>query len=383
MSLRSRTRFSYSLAGLFVLAMLSAAGCIHYDAPRQLMRAPGIDTWAVSMPRSHPGYHVTSITRLNGNVPLAGKPTVIISSGADGDWQWTVKAVPSVAQSWKAWLAYKKTKKLRMENERSGNWTHAASGWKFAFERARRVARYLLGHQPPAFHPTILLLPEGVKYSGKVTETGKQYFPVTFAFYWPASNQLQGFASLLNAVTRTMWEYQHLLVDTKIIAPVGKTKADKETNDEARSQCWFQSTLLALAAGTKTTMDYKVSRSSAAIALLEQSAPHHVSTNESGESAASSSIPPRIRFSEALLWGKFFEIESLANYLKQRGVPKLHIVANNPAEMNAVLSVCRAMTQHPLDVTATNGYPPSQVHYVPFFPAKLNGDRPRPTAGGK
>ena len=376
MKLRPRNLLSHSLGGLVVVSALFAAGCVHYDIPRQAMQAPGADTWAVSMPNSHPGYHVTSFTRLNGAVPLSGKPTVAISTGSDGDWQWTVKAVPSVAQSWRAWLAYKKTQNLRMENERSGNWTHAASGWHFAFQRAHRVARYLLGHEPPALHATILLLPEGAKYSGRVTKSGKGYFPLTFAFYWSESNQLQGFASLLYAVTRTMWEYQHLLVDTKVIAPVGKTKGDRTTNDEARSQCWFHSTFLALEAGTTADMEYSVSRANAAMSLLEQSAPHAVSTGGSTESGASASRRPRIRLSQALPWGEFFEIESVANYLKQRGVPKLRVVANHPAEMNDVLSVCRAMTQHPLDVTATNGYPPPQVQFVPFFPAKLKGYRP-------
>src|SRR5579859_3657411 len=144
-------RFFRLTLSLGLASAALTAGCLRwyrYDAPRQLMHAPNTQVWAAALRKSPSGYRVTSTTILNGQTPLREKPTTIIASGTVGNWQWEVKAVPSVVPLWSAWQARKKTKKVLLEAERSGNWSHAAVAWDLAFERAHRVAEYLLGHPP-------------------------------------------------------------------------------------------------------------------------------------------------------------------------------------------------------------------------------------------
>jgi hypothetical protein len=362
-----------------------ASGCVHYDVPLAVRRAPGEATVGVALSKSRGRYKVTTITRLNGSVRLSEKPTVRIASGSVANWQWAVKAVPSAVPGWKAWLTSKKIAKLRQEDARPGSWAHAAAGWDSAFGRAHRVVRYLLGRQPPALHATLLLLPPGVKYSRAITRTGNHYFPLTLAFNWPTSNQLAEPASLAKAVTTTVYEYQHLLVDSNVIPPTGRTAGARAANDEARSHCWSQSTFLALESGTEAYIEYKVSRSRVptTTAVLEESMPKLTVREEVQAQKRAPGRRPHIRFSDGLAWGTFFEIQSLANYLQLRGNPKLRVTADEPSQMNAILSVCRAMTQQPLDITATDGYPPSKVKFVPFFPANLKAPKRKssPNAG--
>lgn len=372
------------LALVSALVVLSA-GCVHYDLPRALRRAPGAATMGVELSNSRGGYRVTSVTRLNGRAKLSEKPTVRIASGSDANWLWAVKAVPSAAPELRARLASQETEKIRRQNARSGSRTHAAVGWGLVFRRAHRVARYLLGHHPPALHATVLLLPPGVKYFRAITRTGRRYLPLTLAFSWPRSNRLEESASLVHAVASTVYEYQHLLVDSKIIPTVGKTRGDREANDEARSHCWSQATFLALESGTKAYVEYKVFRSRAPVAraMSEESMPKLTARDEVRVLAWAPGREPRIRFSDGWAWGTFFEVKSLASYLQQRGIPDLKVVADKPTQMNAVLSVCRAMTQHPLDLTATDGYPPSKVKFVPFFPTSLKVPKLTVAHGGK
>ncbi len=169
-----------------------------------------------------------------------------------------------------------------------------------------------------------------------------------------------------------MYEYQHLLVDAKMIAAVGDTRGDRAANDEARSQCWSDAVFLALNAGTKTSMEWRISRARAAVSLLQQSTRYDVNSGGTGGAGASRDARARVPYPEAYAWGRFFEVESLVGYLRARGLSKLTVVDNRPDAMNAVMSVCRAMTRHPLDLAARNGYPASQVRFVPFFPANIS-----------
>jgi len=356
---------AFALAFFFPVFVLGCGVFYRYDAPRAVIDMSGAEVWAVSLSASGRRYHVTSTTRLNGQARLHEQPTASIATGTVGDWQWTVMAVPSVVPSWRAWQEEKRNTKVRQEAIRSGNWLHSAAGWDLAFQRARRVAQYLLGRPPLPFHATLLLLPEGVRYNKRISEAGKGYVPLTLAFYWPNSKRP---AAFIGVVTRTMYEYQHLLVDSGFISPVGNGKGDRTANDEARSQCWSDSTFLALEAGTPSSVQWKVSQARAALALLDQSNQQKVN-GEGGQGLAMPEVGP-IRYSDAYMWGRFFEVESVAAYLRSRGDSTALIHASDPAQVNALLSVCRAMTQQPRDLTK-GPYPASQVEYVPFFPKEF------------
>ncbi len=372
---------------IFVLGLaLTAfgAGCVRYDVPRAQVRTPGVASWGVEVAKSGGGYRVTSTTQLNGRATLWEKPSVQIVSGTDESWEWVVKAVPSVATGSKALTGGAKLQQNGRDDASDGKLPHAAPDWGEAFRRAHRVARYLLGRRPPALHATLLLLPYGVRYSRAFTKAATHYFPLTFAYYyWPRSKHFKESASLATAVTSVIYEYQHLLVASKTIAPVGKTKGSRAANNEARSRCWSQSTFLALEAGTTAHIEYGVPqvRGQTVVAMFKQSMPQQTTNAQIRVPALPPGSQPHIRFSDAYAWGSFFEIESLARYLQLRGVPNLRVMADNPSEANAVFSVCRAMTQHPVDITATNGYPPSQVQFLPFFPGNRKGPRPSVASG--
>jgi hypothetical protein len=338
------------------------------------------------MSKSGSGYRVTSTTQLNGSATLTEKPSVRIASGSDGNWEWVVKAVPSVVAGSKTWPPSAKAQEKIREDARAGEWDSEASDWGSAFRRAHQVAKYLLGRRPPALHATLLLLPYGVKYSRAFTKEAARYFPLTFAYYyWPRSKHFNESASLATAVTSVIYEYQHLLVASWIIAPVGKDKGSRAANNEARSRCWSQSTFLALEAGTTAQIEYKAAqaRGPMMVAMFKQSMPQQTTHAQIRVPALSPGSRPRIRFRDAYAWGSFFEIESLARYLQLRRIPDLRVTADNPSQMNAVFSVCRAMTQRPLDVTTSDGYPPLQVEFVPLFPRNQKGLRPSVAPGTK
>src|SRR5579875_80458 len=348
------------------LAAVLAGGCIRYDIPAPVIHALGTQMWAVGLSRSGSRYRVTSTTRLNGS-GIFEKGEVSFASGSVGDWKWAVRAAPSLLPSLRAWRANPRNKRIRLEAERSGNWLHTTGDWDLAFQRAYRVARYLLGRVPPAMRATIFLVPSGSAYSARITSTETGYFPVILGFYWPPSpSGPTGPKNLITSVTRTVYEYQHLLVDAGFISPAGRSAADRTAVDEARSQCWSDSTFLALVAGTPSSIRWRVSRARAALGLLQDSERRRTRNRQT--------LQPRVaarngvRFQDAYLWGRLFETQSVGAYLRSRGMKSLVVRAQRPEEMNSLLSVCRAMTQHPVDLTA-GPYPVSQIRYVPFFPA--------------
>jgi hypothetical protein len=380
-SAKARRQAADLLRSATVLGLASAAilsGCVHYryrvDIPRQVMQAPDAQVWGVGLLKARSGFRVVSVTSLNGRTEVRGKPTVEIESGAADNWEWSVRAVPPLLASWNAWQSDMKVQRRAGTPE---DWSHPVASWQQAFDRSHKVVSYLLGRQPLPLRASVLLVPDGSAYHKTFTETGEKFVPLTFAFYYPASVSTaaevmsQRFSALTTAVSTTVYEYQHIFVDTKSIQQVGDNEADETINDEARSQCWFDSVLLALTSGTHSSESWHPSE--ARERLLEKGGGHEISL-EPGEQASSAAKPSdktQRRYVEALPWARYFEARSISDYLRKRGIADPKVASNDPAAMNAVLSVCRAMTQHPLDVTATNGYPPSWVEYVPFFPTQL------------
>lgn len=350
-----------------VFSVTLTAGCLRHivaDVPENVMSSPGAETWGVAWLKSHEGYAVTSTSKLNGHSSLHEMPTVILESGRSENWEWRVMTVPALDTQWKAFQAEQHTQKVEKEAQQSGNWLHTVLTWNLAFERAHRAATYLLGREPLALHATLLLLPDGVSYDSKITERRSDAVPLTLAFYWTKSNP----TDFLGAVSTTMYEYQHLLVDDGIIAPMGDGLGNQTANDEARSQCWSDSTLLALIAGSSSHMEWKLSNAQAAAALLERSEQVSRTAENSGDDRSNDGGIP---FSEAYMWGRFFEVQSIAAYFRVKNIPSTRVEAKDLTRISSVMSVCRAMTLAPADVT-NGGYPTSQIKYAPYFPAQVS-----------
>ena len=378
-----KSHLSYVLLTGLLTTVL--AGCRHYraDVPTNIMQAPDTQIWGVAVQKTGSGYRIHSKTRFNGSRPLRGKPSSHIASGVTGTWRWEVRAVPSLLPSWKAWQSDKKIRKWAASPD---DWSHPAATWKQGFERAYKVVDYLLGKTPPAMKLRVLLLPDGSTYDKTVIQTGDGFIPLTFAFYYPSdagqTEMVMGerFSALGDAVAYSVYEYQHVMDDTGVIKLIGKDETDQYINDESRSHCWHQSTLLALASGTRTTVKWNPVPQ----ALLERSSSHKA-TLESGKQsngAQKSALPAERSFSDAVLWAKYVEARSISAYLKERGLEGATVLSNEPAAMNAVLSACRAMTQRPLDLTA-GAYPPAQVEFVPFFPPSFSSKESKGDAVGK
>lgn len=367
------------------LTSLALTGCIHYrfDIPSAMMQTPNSQIWGVSFEKSGADYRIHSITRLNGSHPTHGDPTTPIASGVVENWQWEVQAVPSLLPSWKAWQSDKKVQQRALEPD---NWDHPAANWQQAFTRAYRVVNYLLGRPPLPLKLTLLLVPDGTAYNKVLVQTGTGFVPLTFAFYYPPpdsdSNSLTAarFASLVEAVARSVYEYQHILVATNVIQPIGNNETDKTINDETRSQCWSESIFLALTAGTHTETTW----TPAPEVLFQENTRHDISSETQKQAGVSQENNQGIqrRYSDAVLWARYLEAKSVFSYLQQRALPDGKVASNDPAGMNAVLSVCRAMTQRPLDLTA-GPYPATQVEYTPFFPARLGSDKSKDTTSEK
>lgn len=356
------------------MVMLWAAltGCVHYrfDARPELMQTPDAQIWAVGLQKSDSGYRTHSITKLNGANPMSDEPTALIASGSTGNWQWEVRAVPSLLASWKTWQNDKKVQQRAADPD---DWSHPAATWEQAFTRAHKVVNYLLGRPPLPLKLTMLLVPDGSAYNKAFVQTGPDFVPLTFAFYYPlAASETKAltasrFSALVEAVSTTVYEYQHVLIATEIIKPMGKNETDKTINDETRSQCWSDSTFLALTSGTHTESTWNPAL--AREALLAGSS-GRVTSQETGTPAGDAQEDDQQmqrHYSDAWRWGKYLEAKSISVYLRMRGLREAKVVSNEPAAMNAVLSACRAMTQRPLDLTSGD-YPASQVEYVPFFP---------------
>lgn len=362
-----RSRAIATTLAIYFVTM--AAGCLRHivaDVPENVVGSRDAETWGVAWLKSRDGYSVMSTTKLNGHSAFREKPSVVLEAGKTANWDWQVMAVPSLAKQWRTFQAEQHTQTVEAEAEQSGNWLHTVLTWKLAFERAHRTAKYLFGHDPLALHLTLLLVPDGTRYDKEVTEKRSDALPLTLAFYWSKSNP----TSFLGAVSTTMYEYQHLLVDDGAISSMGNGLGNQTANDEARSQCWSDSTFLALIAGSSSHMEWKLSNAKAAAALLEESEQRQVST-AGDDSHTDHRTNGEIPFSEAYMWGRFFEVQSIASYFRLQNIPSIRVEAKDINRISSIMSVCRAMTQAPADVT-NGGYPPSQVKYSSYFPSQLS-----------
>ena len=332
----------------------TGADSVRWDFPREKLNEPGLNAWGVSRARVRGGYRVISYTKLNGSLPLSSEPNNLLESGSTGTWSWAVKAAPSLLPSWQAW---QKNPKIARRAVRSPyEWSHPAATWGQAFARAHEVAVYLLGHQPLPLKITVLLIPEGTAYAKSFTDTEGNPVHLTFAFHYPTTELDDAdatgnrFSALVTALAKTMHEYEHVLIYSKMVDVVGRGRTDQEINDEARGLCWSYATTLALTSGSHTELQWP-------------------SPSET-PSTFGVSRPDRRKFSDALPWAVYFEARSTSTYLTNRGIIDLTVRSNDPDAMNAVLSACRAMTQAPVDLTH-GPYPTSQIPYAPFFPARF------------
>src|SRR6266481_2648617 len=222
---------------LTVLIPVALSGCVHYryDIPTAMLQAPDVEVWAVNVQKSDSGYRTHSITRLNGSHSVSSEPDSVIASGSTEEWQWEVRAVSSLLPSWRAWQNDKKVQ----QRSTSDDWGHPAATWEQAFARASKISRYLLGRRPLPAKLTLLLVPEGSAYKKDFAQTGTDFVPLTFAFYYPVaateSDALTAsrFSSLIDAVSRAMYEYQHVLTETQVIQPTGNNETDRVINMEA------------------------------------------------------------------------------------------------------------------------------------------------------
>ena len=374
----SSRRRPIPILGIAVLsATLAACARYRYNAPSWLLQSPDVQLRAVATLESKPPYRVSSETRLKGAKPVQGQATAVIASGNTGNWQWEVRAVPSLLPSWEAW---QRDKRFKLRSQEPDDWSHPVATWNQAFSRAYKVATYLLGRPPLPMKATVLLVPEGSTYHEVVTQSGADAVPLTFAFYYPSADGVtyeltsERFSALIDAVSITVYEYQHVLVSTNTIEPVGADATDRSINDESRSQCWQHSTVLALTSGSHTSLSWDASAARAA--LFAESASQSISpeTGDQLPAAAPTERSTKRRYSDAVLWARQLELKNLLIYLGERGIRQPKVQSNDPAAMNAVLSFCRAITQRPRDLT-TGTYPPAEVEYVPFFPASL--ERPK------
>ncbi len=307
--------------------------------------------------KSESGYHVVSVTNLVG-VPAQGEKTtdVEIASGAFQGWTWKVEADPSLLASWGAWESFGRVKKSAQLP--ANDWSYPAFDWTRAFERIYRLLSYLLGHEPLGLDATLILVPEGTAYHASVDRVEDAAVPITLGFHFPAEasssklDQAKRFGAVLQASTDTINRYYDVLVAEDLTTQIGQDEAAKRVNEEAVGICWSESmSLVLMAAGPR----------------------YHSSLHWNQQASASDLAhypPTKIQLADAFYWAGLREAESISGYLEAKGMKNHTFSGKDPAAMNAVLSVCRAMTQHPLDLTIS-AYPPSQIQYVPFFPDPL------------
>ena len=329
------------------------------------MKGEGNQIWGTRVARAGKGYRSHVLSRLNGKVPLTEEPNVRIASGTTGVWQWEVRTVRSLVPSYEQWTSDPKIQ----ERAKSDEWTHSIASWDQAFARAYKVVSYLLGHEPMPLNLVVVLVPANTQYEKNESLEHESAVPLRFMFYYPPAGEGDSnarYGAMINAVTTSVYEYQHGFVDTKTIKPIGRSKADRTINDEARSQCWSDSVFLALTSGSHTEFAWE------------------------GDGAGRSSLDPKPgetpptdkeRYINALKYAWTYEALTLVDYLRQRGVTTNKFLANDPPPMNAVLSACRALTQKPFDLTS-GPYPKEQIEFVPFFPdplppAKLAPEAPK------
>ncbi|MBI2677301.1 MAG: hypothetical protein HYX28_00815 [Candidatus Koribacter versatilis] len=329
----------------------------HWDYPAERLNDPGLKLWAISQVKTNDEYRVISSTRLNGSLPMRADASAILASGESDNWSWEVKAVPALLPSWQAW---QRSPEIARRAQPPDDWGHPAATWEQAFARAHKLATYLLGRKPLPLRITVLLIPQDTAYDESFTDSGGSPVHMTFAFYYPAASAgdagatARRFSALVEAVATTMHEYEHVLIYSQMIRPVGRDETDRSINNEANGLCWSYATTLALTSGTHTELQW---------------------THATEVPTAFGVFKPgkKRRYSDAFSWAQFLGGRSTAAYLRDRGISDLLIRSNDAARMNTFVSVCRAMTQDPMDLTA-GPYPSSRISYEQFFPSSLETD---------
>jgi hypothetical protein len=292
----------------------------------------------------------------------AQAPLVQIASGSVQTWRWNAETSPSLLASWDAWQHYRPVR----ESERLAprDWRYPALSWRRAFGRAYELANYLLGQKPLPLHATVVLVPEGSDYHQTPGPDGPQAVPILLAFPYPAeasssrSEQARRLGAFFTAYAGVMQEYYRALVSAGLIVPAGKNKTDKQLNEKALGVCWDEATSLALLATGPHFHSW--------VNWVPWTSPPPLAHRPNGK------VQPGDVEQRAVLRAT----QSIDWYLEIRGLKNRRFSSKDPQPMNAVLSVCRAMTQHPLDLT-DGPYPASKVEYVPFFPARLGPGRDR------
>ena len=142
------------------------------------------------------------------------------------------------------------------------------------------------------------------------------------------------------------------LVAEHVITQKGESDASSQVNREAIAACWMESTVMAFM--------FASGHFRSTIQWSQQSSADDL------ERRPPLTIPP----DKIAYWASLREAESISGYLEMKGMKNRNFSGKDPAALNAVLSVCRAMTQHPVELM-TGPYPPSQIQYAPFFPDKL------------
>lgn len=244
------------LSAALVLS-LAQWGCASLggDAPRSLLSTGQAN--GVNVKSGSPPYRVVSLSRLNrvdnGHQNWTLKEVQRTESQVDAacayNWCWSVLGVQSVSASMSAFIQHENSIKCPMPHD-----TRLCQplDWAHAFVRLHDLAAYLDDRKPAAFRVTLHFLPEGDGLNANVNAPESQEIHLEFGRWWPSSStESSGQASkvdaLVDAVSTTMYEYQHVVFTTQ--HPQKMSRAIKAVQDEAISTCWDLSARLALYAG--------------------------------------------------------------------------------------------------------------------------------------
>jgi hypothetical protein len=338
------------VAGAALCAAALAVSSIRCDASKKPLQ-----TWGVDVLRAKTPYRVRSTTTLGGSKPLGNAQMVPIASGEFQNWQWAVKAYPTLLPSLEAWQTYGKVRKWMKTPD---SWSHPAPDWQQGFERTYKVVAYLLGRKPLPLRATILLLPEDTSYHKTFTQQAVNHAPMTFAFHYPDSSsssrhaQSERLAALVEPFLYMVGEYEQVVLATDPAGKaLGRSRADRIFGNVALGICWSQSDSLALLAGDHEHMNFNVR------VMLPNGASSGAQVGPGAQTGGSKAPEPDASHGA----------ERLRSYLRDVGFPKQKVSTRDPEAMNRVLNFCRAMTAYYLDL-AEDRRPPSRAQFNSFFP---------------
>lgn len=347
----NRERLLRAIAGAALCAVALAAGSIRCDA-----RKKPVQTWAVDVLQAKPPYRVRSTTKLGGATPLGNASMVTIASGAFHNWQWAVKAYPTLLPSWRAWQT---SRKFRKWTKTPDSWSHPAANWQQGFERTYKVIAYLMSREPVPLRATILLMPEGTSYHKTFTQQAANYAPMTLAFYYPVSSSHSGhaqnerFVALVEPFWYLVSEYEQVVLATDPARKAhGQSMADRLFSNVALGGSWAESAALALQAGQHGYMEFN---------------PRMVVSIRPRSGARFGPVG-RTKDSKASKLAATHAVERYNSYVRDLGLHKQKVSLRDPKAMNRVLNFCREITAYYLDLTEGR-QPTSHVQFTPFFPA--------------